>query len=61
MSDLADTLKTGRQPQQKMTTAQLAMGAILAILVVSQLMLVAQNRETLVAAAQAAPFGIFAP
>jgi hypothetical protein len=61
MSDLANILKTGRQPQHKMTTAQLAMGAILAILIVAQLMLVARNRATLDTAAQLAPFGIFAP
>jgi hypothetical protein len=61
MSDLANTRKTHRQPRQELTTAQFAAAAILAILIVAQLMLVAQNRETLAAAAQFAPFGIFAP
>ena len=61
MSDLASIFKTGRQPQHKMTTAQFAAAAIFAILIVAQLMLVAQNRATLETAAQHAPFGIFAP
>jgi hypothetical protein len=62
MSDLADTRKTGRKPRYELTTdAQFAAAGILAILIVAQLMLVAQNRETVAAAAQFAPFGIFAP
>jgi hypothetical protein len=61
MSDLADTRKSGRQPRDELTDAQFAAAGILAILIVAQLMLVAQNRETIAAAAQFAPFGIFAP
>ena len=61
MSDLADTRKAGRQPRQELTSAQFAAAAILAILIVAELMLVAQNRETVAEAAQFAPFGIFPP
>ena len=61
MSDFANALRTGRQPQQKTTDAEFAAGSILAILVVAQLMFVAQNREIFRAAEQFAPFGIFAP
>ena len=61
MSDLANRFATGGQPQHKMTTAQFAAAAIFAIFVVAQLMLVAQNREIIDAAALFAPFGIFAP
>jgi hypothetical protein len=63
MSEPADAFTTGRQPRRKATISELefAAAAIFAILVVAQVMLVAQSGNMLDTAAQFAPFGIFAP
>jgi hypothetical protein len=63
MSDFANVLTTGPEPHK--ATAGVATGAIvlaiLATLVVAQVIIAIQNPEALGAASQLAPFGIVAP